>query len=114
MLTECCGDIVRKQRQGILVVIMKCYGRRTEWASANGGQGGHASRESPNCSHVLQVLEVCCQGRPEGGVDLVGHPKLLAGVQDQGCNGRIMGVADAREQVVYHLQVVRQTVKHSA
>ena len=56
------------------------------------------------------MLEVCCQGGPEGGVDLVGHAKLFAGVQDQGCNGRVVGVADAWEKVVHHLQEVRQAV----
>ena len=53
---------------------------------------------------------MCCQGRPEGGVHLIGNSKLFAGVQDQGCNGRVMGVADAREEVVYDLQGAMQIV----
>ncbi len=39
------------------------------------------------------------------GVDFVGHIELLAGVQNDWGNGRVMSMAYPREQVVYDLQV---------
>lgn len=39
-------------------------------------------------------------------VDLVGYPKLFAGVLHNWGNGRVMCVADPWEQVVNHLQKV--------
>ena len=39
------------------------------------------------------------------GVDFVGHIELLAGVQNDWGNGRVVSVAHPREQMVHNLQV---------
>ena len=41
---------------------------------------------------------------PHRGVHHVGHAKLLAGLQDDGRDGRVVRVADGGEQVVHHLR----------
>ena len=65
----------------------------------------HADNAGSNSVQALDNINLANVDRKNcyRGVNLVGDLELFAGVQHNGCDGWVVRVADAREQVVHHL-----------